>query len=47
MDGVTDVKFCIEMGKLGGLGVINLGRADTLRRPRQCWRKSQRPTRKK
>src|ERR1700759_5485240 len=24
MDGVTDVKFCIEMVKLGGLGVINL-----------------------
>src|SRR3954469_13940025 len=24
MDGVTDVKFCIEMGKLGGVGVINL-----------------------
>jgi len=24
MDGVTDVKFCIEMGKLGGLAVINL-----------------------
>jgi IMP dehydrogenase len=24
MDGVTDVKFCIEMGRLGGLGVINL-----------------------
>jgi IMP dehydrogenase len=24
MDGVTDVKFCIEMNKLGGLGVINL-----------------------
>src|SRR5271154_1493755 len=24
MDGVTDVAFCIEMGKLGGLGVINL-----------------------
>ena len=24
MDGVTDVKFCIDMGKLGGLGVINL-----------------------
>jgi len=24
MDGVTDVKFCIEIGKLGGLGVINL-----------------------
>jgi IMP dehydrogenase len=24
MDGVTDVKFCIEMGKLGGMGVINL-----------------------
>src|SRR3954453_14155285 len=24
MDGVTDVKFCAEMGKLGGLGVINL-----------------------
>ena len=24
MDGVTDVKFCIEMGKLGGLGVSNL-----------------------
>src|SRR6201987_529992 len=24
MDGVTDVKFCIEMGKLGCLGVINL-----------------------
>jgi IMP dehydrogenase len=24
MDGVTDVGFCIEMGKLGGLGVINL-----------------------
>jgi IMP dehydrogenase len=24
MDGVTDVHFCIEMGKLGGLGVINL-----------------------
>ena len=24
MDGVTDVKFCIAMGKLGGLGVINL-----------------------
>ena len=24
MDGVTDVKFCIEMGKLGGLGVVNL-----------------------
>ena len=24
MDGVTDVRFCIEMGKLGGLGVINL-----------------------
>jgi IMP dehydrogenase len=24
MDGVTDVKFCLEMGKLGGLGVINL-----------------------
>ena len=24
MDGVTDVKFCTEMGKLGGLGVINL-----------------------
>ncbi|MHB8520802.1 MAG: GuaB3 family IMP dehydrogenase-related protein [Limisphaerales bacterium] len=24
MDGVTDVGFCVEMGKLGGLGVINL-----------------------
>src|SRR5271167_3395348 len=24
MDGVTDVKFCIEMGKLGGLGVSSL-----------------------
>lgn len=24
MDGVTDVKFCAEMNKLGGLGVINL-----------------------
>ncbi len=24
MDGVTDVKFCVEMGQLGGLGVINL-----------------------
>lgn len=24
MDGVTDVKFCTAMGKLGGLGVINL-----------------------
>jgi IMP dehydrogenase len=24
MDGVTDVRFCVEMGKLGGLGVINL-----------------------
>ena len=24
MDGVTDVKFCIAMGQLGGLGVINL-----------------------
>ena len=24
MDGVTDVRFCIELGKLGGLGVINL-----------------------
>ncbi|MDX1952503.1 MAG: GuaB3 family IMP dehydrogenase-related protein [Verrucomicrobiota bacterium] len=24
MDGVTDVNFCIEMGRLGGLGVINL-----------------------
>src|SRR5262245_33485037 len=24
MDGVTDVRFCIEMSKLGGLGVINL-----------------------
>ena len=24
MDGVTDVRFCIEMGKLGGLGVVNL-----------------------
>ncbi len=24
MDGVTDVQFCIEMGRLGGLGVINL-----------------------
>jgi len=24
MDGVTDVNFCIELGKLGGLGVINL-----------------------
>ena len=24
MDGVTDVRFRIEMGKLGGLGVINL-----------------------
>ncbi len=24
MDGVTDVRFCIAMGKLGGLGVINL-----------------------
>jgi IMP dehydrogenase len=24
MDGLTDVRFCIEMGKLGGLGVINL-----------------------
>src|ERR1044071_9244715 len=24
MDGVTDVHFCIEMGRLGGLGVINL-----------------------
>src|SRR5688572_9262090 len=24
MDGVTDVRFCMEMGKLGGLGVINL-----------------------
>jgi IMP dehydrogenase len=24
MDGVTDVRFCIEMGKLGGMGVINL-----------------------
>ena len=24
MDGVTDVRFCIEMGRHGGLGVINL-----------------------
>lgn len=24
MDGVTDVRFCIEMGRLGGLGVVNL-----------------------
>src|SRR5947208_1195771 len=24
MDGVTDVRFCTQMGKLGGLGVINL-----------------------
>ncbi len=24
MDGVTDVPFCIEMGRLGGMGVINL-----------------------
>ncbi|MCF7708511.1 MAG: GuaB3 family IMP dehydrogenase-related protein [Verrucomicrobia bacterium] len=24
MDGVTDVPFCAEMGKLGGMGVINL-----------------------
>jgi IMP dehydrogenase len=24
MDGVTDVAFCVEMGKLGGMGVINL-----------------------
>src|SRR5882672_11325676 len=24
MDGVTDVQFCTEMGRLGGLGVINL-----------------------
>jgi IMP dehydrogenase len=24
MDGVTDVRFCTEMGQLGGLGVINL-----------------------
>ncbi|HEY3862576.1 MAG TPA: GuaB3 family IMP dehydrogenase-related protein [Verrucomicrobiae bacterium] len=24
MDGVTDVAFCVAMGKLGGLGVINL-----------------------
>ena len=24
MDGVTDVRFCLEMGRLGGLGVINL-----------------------
>ncbi|HWD20138.1 MAG TPA: GuaB3 family IMP dehydrogenase-related protein [Verrucomicrobiae bacterium] len=24
MDGVTNVRFCIEMGKNGGLGVINL-----------------------
>jgi len=24
MDGVTDVRFCIEMGRLGGVGVINL-----------------------
>lgn len=24
MDGVTDVRFCAAMGKLGGLGVINL-----------------------
>src|SRR2546426_2646177 len=24
MDGVTDVRFCAEMSKLGGLGVLNL-----------------------
>lgn len=24
MDGVTDVRFCAEMGRLGGLGVLNL-----------------------
>src|SRR5271154_1612486 len=24
MDGVTDVRFCIAMGQLGGLAVINL-----------------------
>ena len=24
MDGVTDVRFCVQMGRLGGLGVINL-----------------------
>jgi IMP dehydrogenase len=24
MDGVTNVRFCIEMAKLGGLGVVNL-----------------------
>src|ERR1700689_3585224 len=24
MDGVTDVGFCIAMGRLGGLGVVNL-----------------------
>src|SRR6202046_4336603 len=24
MDGVTNVRFCVEMAKLGGLGVVNL-----------------------
>src|SRR5688500_19700627 len=24
MDGVTDVRFCAEMGRLGGVGVSNL-----------------------
>ncbi len=24
MDGVTDVRFCVEMARLGGLGVVNL-----------------------
>jgi IMP dehydrogenase len=29
MDGVTDVKFCIEMGKAGGLAVLNLDGVQT------------------
>ena len=32
MDGVTNVRFCVEMARLGGLGVVNLvaGFADLL-----------------
>ncbi|MBC7189027.1 IMP dehydrogenase, partial [Candidatus Aerophobetes bacterium] len=29
MDGVVDVNFAIEMGKLGGLAVLNLGGIQT------------------
>ena len=48
MDGVVDVRFAIEMSKLGGLAVLNLEGVQTRSRiPRKFFSELLRPTRRR